>query len=161
MFQFENPLFTLGPNADFAIFFDVNADDVGVAADWAVFDVALVAALRKIDWHDDFLAATVANVTGVVLHESNVSSKFDFQVVDEATSPFAFAMKRTRSLVHRCPFDSQCVAEYRKTTSPVAFRIYCSQSIFIERIFLSARPSLLSVRTRIRAVPFGSGGLNV
>jgi hypothetical protein len=51
-----------------ALVIDFDVDDVGAATDGAVFDIFLGLAGRKVDRYDDFLAAGVANVSGLGLH---------------------------------------------------------------------------------------------
>ena len=47
-------------------FVDVN--HAGVTADGAILDVLLIRSLSQVDGHDDFLAASVTDVTGFILH---------------------------------------------------------------------------------------------
>lgn len=61
-------LFGFGPDTGFAIFVDFQVNDVGVAANGAVFDVILRAAGGKVDGDDNFFAARVADVAGFIVH---------------------------------------------------------------------------------------------
>ena len=59
-------LFGFGPNASVVVV-ELDVDDVGIAADWTVFDVLLVTARRWIERDHNLFAATVADVTGFVV----------------------------------------------------------------------------------------------
>ena len=67
-------LFGLGPGSGFAFGVDFQTDFVGAAADGAVFDELLAFALAGVDGDDDFLAASVADVGGFVLHACQLLS---------------------------------------------------------------------------------------
>src|SRR5205823_4729377 len=60
-------LFPLGPHAHLAAVLKLDMNDVGMAADGAVFDVRLTLAGREIDRNDDLFAAGVTNIRGFLL----------------------------------------------------------------------------------------------
>ncbi len=61
-------LLGLAPNPSIAVFVDFNVDDVWIATDWAILDVFLTRPCCRIDGHDDFFAAVVADVVRIIIH---------------------------------------------------------------------------------------------
>jgi hypothetical protein len=51
-----------------AVATDLDSNDVRVATDRTIFDVALITTCGDIDWHDDFLSTLIANVSGFIIH---------------------------------------------------------------------------------------------
>src|SRR6516162_10004233 len=61
-------LLPLCPPPHVAVLFKLDVDDVRAAADGAILDVLLARPCRKVDGHDDLLAAGIAGVAGLILH---------------------------------------------------------------------------------------------
>src|SRR5436190_5785188 len=57
------------PHADIAALVDLDVNHIRLATDGAVLHVLLAGAARKIDGHDDLLAAEIADVAGLLLHD--------------------------------------------------------------------------------------------
>jgi hypothetical protein len=66
-------LFGGSPSPCLALFVNLNMNHVGTAADGAVFHILLRRTARRINRHDDFFAAVVANVGRLVVHAVIVS----------------------------------------------------------------------------------------
>ena len=61
-------LFEFGAGGGGAVVVECDANDVGAAADGAIFDVLLLVALGDVDGDDDLFAAGAAEVGGFVVH---------------------------------------------------------------------------------------------
>src|SRR5262249_48853998 len=63
-------LLPLRPHPRVAVLVNLDVNDVRAAADGTILDVLLARPCRKVDGHDDLLAAGIAGVAGLVLHRS-------------------------------------------------------------------------------------------
>lgn len=63
-------LFRFGPHTSDTIRVDADMNQAGTTANGAVLHVILITACRQVDWHNNVLAAIVANVTGFFVHYS-------------------------------------------------------------------------------------------
>ncbi len=61
-------LLSLAPNPNFAVFVNLDVNDVGIAADRAILDVFLTRSRLRIDRHDNLFAEIVTDVGGFFLH---------------------------------------------------------------------------------------------
>ena len=60
-------LLWLGPDIGVSFTIDLDADPTGPAADWAIFGIRLMHAVRQVHWNDNLFSTSITDVAGFVI----------------------------------------------------------------------------------------------